>query len=142
MNLAELSTFATSLSNLSQKEIQKAKVLFLKNQITEYKASYKNQSFSLVWVSIGGMLFFFLIIRDIFHLSALPFYAIFLALLPLFFIFTAFSQVITGLRTEKQQISNALEIWKEDLGNDYLELKTRLKNTKSNIPIISIFLNN
>ena len=53
----------------------------------------------------------------------------------------AFSSVKTGLRVDKQQIANALEIWKEDLGDNYTELKTKLEKTKSNIPIISAFLN-
>ena len=53
----------------------------------------------------------------------------------------AFSSVKTGLRVDKQQIANALEIWKEDLGDDYTELKTKLEKIKSNIPIISAFLN-
>lgn len=48
----------------------------------------------------------------------------------------------TGLKTYKQQIINALEIWKEDLGDDYIELRAKLEKTKSNIPIISAFLNN
>ena len=34
MNLSELSAFAASLNHLDRKEIQKAKVLFIKNKIT------------------------------------------------------------------------------------------------------------
>ena len=40
----------------------------------------------------------------------------------------AFSSVKTGLRVDKQQIANALEIWKEDLGDDYRTYVVKGKN--------------
>lgn len=135
MNLAELSAFAASLNNLDRKEIQKAKVLFIKNKITEHKASCQTMPLFLIWAGIVCGFPFFAAIAQFSLISLLAF-------VPTFFFYMAFSQVRTDLRSQKQQIGNALEIWEEDLGNDYFELKTKLKNTKSNIPIISTFLNN
>ena len=132
MNLAELSAFAASLNHLDREEIQKAKVLFIKNEILKYKTLYKTLPLFLIWAGFICTFMFFI------NITIFPLFAV----LPIFFFYMAFSSVKTSLKTYKQQISNALEIWKGDLGDDYLELKTRLKNTKSNIPIISIFLNN
>lgn len=44
MDLSELSAFAASLNHLEREEIQKAKVLFIKNKITTYAFSYSHYS--------------------------------------------------------------------------------------------------
>lgn len=48
MDLSELSAFAASLNHLEREEIQKAKVLFIKNEISKYKTSYKTQPLFLI----------------------------------------------------------------------------------------------
>ena len=131
MDLSELSAFAASLNHLDREEIQKAKVLFIKNEILKYKTSYKTQPLFLIWIGFICTFMFF---------GTITVFLLF-AVLPLFFFYMAFSSVKTNLKNYKQQIANALEIWKEDLGDDYTELKTKLEKIKSNIPIISAFLN-
>ena len=93
---------------------------------------------SLIWAGIvcAGMLFF-IAIEAIAQFSLIYL----LIFVPIFFFYMTFLSVKNTLKTQKQQIDNALEVWK-NLGNDYFELKTKLKNTKSNIPIMSIWLNN
>ena len=142
MNLAELSAFAASLNHLDREEIQKAKLLFLKNEIIKHKASYKTRSLNLLFLVIMGTIFLFLAFRDLNRNLVNPGLLLLFTLLGLFIIYIFFSSSKVDLITEKQQISNALEIWKGDLGNNYFELKTKLENAKSNIPIISIFFNN
>ena len=128
MNPGNLSAFAASLNNLTREEISQAKVLYIKNAITSYKSSCQNIPLGLLWMSFISLYMFF---------GSITVFPLF-ALLPLLFLFIAFSNSKNFLRTMKQQIANAIEIWKEDLGDDYLKLKGKLEKIKANIPLFNI----
>ena len=128
MNPDDFSAFTASLSNLNQKEIRQAKVLYIKNAITSYKLSCQNKPFFLLWIGSISIFMFFGAITDF------PLFA----LLPLLFLFEAFSNIKNSLRARKQKIANAIEIWKDDLGDDYFKFEIELDKIKANVPIVNI----
>ena len=112
--------FAASLQNLSKEEIRQAKLLYIKNAIVEYK-SYCH-SYPLFLLLFGSVC----IVGFFIYITVFPLFS----LLPLLFFYIIFSSTQTGLRASKQGIDKAIEIWKEDLGDDYFLLKAELERIK------------
>lgn len=88
----QLQAFVAGLSGLAPEEIRKAKVLYIRNAISEYRAV--RESYKSVWVV-----------------------QILFMLIPLFWPFLYFQR--KAIRAEerlfRERISNALEVWRDDL---------------------------
>ncbi|MEM7594581.1 MAG: hypothetical protein AAF383_24280 [Cyanobacteria bacterium P01_A01_bin.83] len=128
MNPGDFSAFAASLKNLTKEEIRQAKVLYMKRAITGYESYCQNIPLFLL---LAGCVCMFMFFNSI---TVFPFFA----LLPLLFLFYTFKSIKNSLRYSKKQINNALEIWKEDLGDDYFKFKIELEKIEAKIPIINI----
>jgi hypothetical protein len=91
-----LSTFAASLTNLPKEEIRKAKSLFIRNSIADYRMMLKTSKGFLIVLGI-------------------------LSIIPIFLV--VFIPSLIGYRASKvngrQKILNALEVWRSDLEGDY-----------------------
>lgn len=98
-----LTAFVASLSALPADEIRKAKSLFIRNAIADYRMSLK--SFGVMVVIMGV-------------LSIIPIFLI--VSIPTFFSYRALKE------NGRQKILNALEVWRSDLGSDYEELMSAL----------------
>ena len=128
INPNDFSAFAASLKNLTKEEIRQAKVLYMKQAITGYKSSCQNIPLFLLWI---GSISIYMFLSSI---TVFPFFALF----PLLFLFIILRSIKNSLRCGKKQITNALEIWKEDLEGDYFKFKVELEKIKANIPIINV----
>lgn len=116
LDLNSLLAYAASLNHLTLEEIRKAKVLYLKNAIKNYKKKCCNAILFLILVSMICMWIFFGCVL------VLPLFA----LLPLYVLFSTFFSVKSSLKTDKQRVIHALELWKEDIGNNYIKLTKEL----------------
>lgn len=100
---AALTAFVASLSALPADEIRKAKSLFIRNAIADYRMNMKSSRVTLVMMGI-------------------------LSIVPIFLIVFIISFI--GCRALKengrQKILNALEVWRSDIGSDYAELMSAL----------------
>lgn len=92
-----------SLSALPADEIRKAKSLFIRNAIADYRMNLKSGRVMMVIMGI-------------------------LCIVPIFLV--VFIPSLTSYRAFKengrQKILNALEVWRNDLGGDYERLLTEL----------------
>ena len=88
----KLQLFIAGLSGLAPEEVRKAKVLYIKNAITEYKATREG-------------------------LKAFAFVQAFFWIIPLFwpFLIAQRRMMRVGKRMFKERIRNALAVWKDDL---------------------------
>ncbi len=100
---AALTAFVASLSALPAEEIRKAKSLFIRNAIADYRMSLKSCRAGLVVLGI---------------LCVVP--IVLIAFIPAFISHKAFKE------NGRQKILNALEVWRYDLGNDYEGLLAEL----------------
>ncbi len=103
MDPASLSAFAATLTNLPAEEIQKAKRLYVLNALADFEAQRK---ISRTMVIVMG----FMCIIPIFLIVFIP------ALM-------AYRSAITAMR---QKLLNAIDVWKDDLGADYRQLRERV----------------
>ena len=99
LDASALSAFAANLATLPADEIRKAKSLFLRNSIADYKMSLKTSKGFLVVMGI-------LCIIPIFLVVFIPAYLSYKA----------------GKENGRQKIINALEVWRADLGSEYADL--------------------
>jgi hypothetical protein len=101
----KLQLFVAGLSGLSGEEVRKAKILFIKNALSEYRA---------LQTTMAG----FGVAQGCF------------AIIPIFWpILWAQRRAMSAAMTlQKEQIRNALSIWQEDLGDEGRELETELDN--------------
>lgn len=100
-----LTAFTASLATLPVQEIRKAKSLYIRNAIADYRMVVKTGRGFLVMFGIMSIIPIFLIV---------------------------FIPAFIGHRAQKengkQKIRNALEIWRDDLGADYPSLAAELEN--------------
>lgn len=129
INPNDFLVFVASLNNLTKKEIRQAKVLYIKQAITGYRSSCQDAFLFLLWTGCICIPAFF---------GSLTTADPFIALFPLLFMFITLKSIKNTLKYSKKQIINALEIWKEDLGDDYFRFKTKLEKIKAKIPIVNI----
>ncbi len=97
---AALAAFAGSLANLPKEEIRKAKKLYILNAIAEFKAQRGSGRAGIITMGIMSIIPIFLVV----FIPALIGYR-------------------NGINAARQKILNAVEVWKEDLGADYEELR-------------------
>jgi hypothetical protein len=99
----QLQMFVASLSGLSTDEVRKAKSLYLRNAISEYKAAKKG----LEGFGVAQGCF---------------------ALIPIFWPILWAQRVgmNSGLKLYEERINNALIVWKDDLGDDLTEIQQLL----------------
>ncbi len=102
LDAASLSTFAATLTNLPQEEVRKAKKLYILNSLADFEAQRKTSKTMLIVMGVMCIIPIFLIV-----------------FLPALF---GYRNAITALR---EKILNAIEVWKDDLGPDYQELRAR-----------------
>jgi hypothetical protein len=100
---ATLLTFASSLAALPADEIRKAKSLYLRNAIADYRMQMKTARGFLIVMGVMSLIPVFLVV-----------------FIPAFLGFRA------ARENGKQKILNALEVWKDDLGADYSALSAEL----------------
>lgn len=91
-----LSVFAASLASLPRDEIRKAKSLYIRNAIADYRMMLKTSKGFLIVIGVMSIIPIFLVV-------SIPAYLGYRA----------------AKDNGKQKIKNALEVWKEDLGVDY-----------------------
>jgi hypothetical protein len=98
-----LQMFMAGLSGMAPEEVRKAKLLFIRNQISQLRATK---------ASVGG----FGIAQGCF------------AIIPIFWpiLLAQRSGMKAMLRLEEDQIRNALSVWREDLGADAVQLEQEL----------------
>jgi hypothetical protein len=98
-----LADFNVRMAGLPPEEIQKAKRLHLLNAIGDFELMQSN--------------------------LALAFMGLFFAAFPCvgwIFLLILWSGMINGRKAAQQRISNALEVWRDDLGEEYFDLRDRL----------------
>ncbi|MHC4449142.1 MAG: hypothetical protein ACYS0E_03220 [Planctomycetota bacterium] len=94
---AQMQLFVAGLSGLPPEEVNKAKVLYLRNAVSEYNAA-KESARGMPWMLI-------------------PFWIIPI-FWPMLFIFLRNQRIELSLARER--IENAADVWKEDLGGSEL----------------------
>ncbi len=100
---AALTAFVASLSALPTDEIRKAKSLFIRNAIADYRMSRKSLRVMVVVMGLLCIVPIFLVV-----------------FIPTFISYRAFKE------NGRQKILNALEVWRSDLGGDYEDLLSAL----------------
>lgn len=107
LSAQQLQVFVSSLAGLSTDEIRKAKSLYIRNAISEYKAAK---------AGIEG----FGVAQGCF------------ALIPIFWPILWAQRVgmTSGLKLYEERITNAMAVWKDDLGEDYAELQQLLAEVR------------
>lgn len=95
----KLQLFVAGLSGLPGEEIRKAKSLYIRNAISEYKAMNE-------------------------QMKAFGFIQIFFAIIPLFwpFLYAQRRMMKSGQRLAQERIRNAIDVWKDDLGGETFDL--------------------
>jgi hypothetical protein len=97
LDSSALTTFAASLATLPKDEMRKAKSLFIRNAIADYRMTIKSSKGFLIVMGIMSIIPVFLVV-----------------FIPAYLGYRAAKE------NGKQKIRNALEVWKDDLGEDYL----------------------
>ena len=100
---AAMSAFAATLSTLPEEEIGKAKRLYVLNAITDYEDAKRSGKSFLIVMGV-------------------------LCIIPLFLIvfIPALIGYRSGMKASRQKILNAIEVWKDDLGPDYEDIRDRV----------------
>lgn len=103
-----LQLFAAGLSGMDPDEIRKAKLLFIKNEISQFKASL---------ATMDG----FMKLQGCF------------SLIPIFWPMLKAQRTTmkAAITMQIEQIQNAIDVWREDLGEDAAELEATLRDIKS-----------
>ena len=112
--------FATAIANLPPEEVKKMKLLYLKNAIADYQESLSYRKFFVFSIPLLVFVILVCFITDSFF--------VLMPILFLLFSFFWYSAHKSRLRKMKQKINNALEIWHDDLGDDYYHLSNELKS--------------
>jgi hypothetical protein len=99
---AALAAFAGTLANLPTEEIRKAKKLYILNAIAEFQAQRRTGKAMIVTMGIMSIIPIFLIV----FIPALIGYR-------------------SAIKAARQKILNAVEVWREDLGRDYEDLRSQ-----------------
>lgn len=99
-----LTAFAASLASLPKEEIRKAKSLYIRNAIADYKMTLKTSRGFLVVMGIMSIIPVFLVV-----------------FIPAFIGYRAAKE------NGKRKIMNALEVWKDDLELDYEMLSREIE---------------
>lgn len=102
---AALAAFAGSLANLPKEEIRKAKKLYILNALAEFQA--QRRSGRAMIITMG-----------------------FMSIIPIFLIVFIPSLIAyrSGIKAARQKIVNAVEVWRDDLGADYEELRRQAED--------------
>ena len=100
---AALSIFAASLTNLPQDEISKAKKLYILNAIADFQAARRAGKTMMITMGVLCIIPVFLVV----FIPGLIAYR-------------------SGIAASKQKILNAIEVWKDDLGDDYRTIKNQV----------------
>lgn len=93
---AALTSFAAALATLPEAEIRKAKSLYIRNAIADYRMTMKNSLGLLIVLGVMSIIPVFLVV-----------------FIPSFISYRA------ARDNGKQKILNALAVWQDDLGPDY-----------------------
>lgn len=104
----KIQLFTAGLSGLAPAEVRKAKSLYLRNALSEFRmAKDQMANFGIV--------------------------QIFFAIIPLFwpFLIVQRRMMKTGLNLYQERIRNALTVWKEDLGDEYALLEQELNRLQA-----------
>lgn len=102
-----LQLFAAGLSGMNPDEIRKAKLLFIKNEISEFKASLATfSSFSKAQGCFGLIPIFWPILK------------------------AQRTTIKAAITMQLEQIQNAIDVWRDDLGADATELEASLRAIK------------
>ena len=101
----KLQLFIAGLTGLNQEEVKKAKVLFLRNELSQLKAMQKQ---------IAG----FGVAQGCF------------AIIPFFWpiLWAQRNSINASLTLQKDRIRNALTVWRDDLGSDFQQLEAELES--------------
>lgn len=101
----QLQLFVAGLSGLAPEEVRKAKLLYLRNQLSQLRA---------LQTQIRG----FGVVQGCF------------AIIPVFWpiLWLQRKSMHAGLTMLIEQVRNAVEIWKDDLGSDAVELERELRD--------------
>jgi hypothetical protein len=102
MDSASLSAFSATLANLPKEEILKAKKLYVLNALADFEAQRKISKTMLTVMGVMCIIPIFLIV-----------------FIPALF---AYRSAIAAMR---QKILNAIEVWKDDLGPDYPQMRVQ-----------------
>ena len=100
---AALSAFAATLGALTQDEISKAKTHYVLNAIADFDASCASGRAMIITMGILCIIPVFLIV----FIPGLIGYR-------------------SGIRAGRQKILNAIEVWRDDLGDDYDVIRARI----------------
>jgi hypothetical protein len=111
LSAQQLQLFVAGLSGLSQDEVRKAKSLYIRNAISEYKAAR---------ASLSG----FRVAQGCFMI------------IPVFWpiLWAQRSGMNAGLTLYEERIKNALAVWRDDLGKEADELERLLRDEESSSP--------
>ena len=99
-----MTAFAATLANMSEDEIRKAKRLYVLNAITDYHTAMRTMRPMLIVMGIMCIIPIFLIV-----------------------FIPAFMGYKTMVNAGREKILNAIEVWRDDLGDDYDGLKRRIE---------------
>ena len=99
----KLQLFVAGLSGLSEEEVRKAKLLFIKNELSELKA---------IKTSMAG----FGVAQGCF------------AIIPVFWpiLWAQRKSMDAAMTLQKDQVLNALSVWRDDLGDEARKIETEL----------------
>jgi hypothetical protein len=100
LSAEKMQLFAAGLANLPPQEVRKAKVLYVRNAIAEYRAARESmKAFGCVQV--------------------------FFALIPLFWpiLILQRRQMRIGFELQREKIRNAIDVWKEDLAGENIDFE-------------------
>ena len=106
LSAERLQLFSASLSGMSADEMRKAKLLFIKNEISELRAMISSQKSFRAAQGCFGILPFF---RPVVNLQR--------------------TTILAAVTLQAEQISNALDVWGNDLGEG--EVEKLLKQVKA-----------
>ena len=98
-----MSAFAATLSELPAEELGKAKRLYVLNAISDYDDAKRSGKTFLIVMGVMCIIPIFLIV----FIPALIAYR-------------------SGMKASREKILNAIEVWKDDLGPDYEDIKDRV----------------
>ena len=103
--LTRMSPFLLGIAGLPVEEVRKAKLLFIRNEITELKGMIREAKGSWPVLIMFG-------------------------LIPLFwpFLWSAWTSFKSKVTTQSEQINNAIQTWKDDLGADASEFTRQLES--------------
>ena len=101
---AALSAFAATLSNLPKDEIRKAKKLYILNAIADFQAQCASGKAFVITMGVMSIIPIFLI-----------------AFIPTLISYRS------GVTAGRQKILNAIDVWRDDLGDDHAEIRNRLE---------------